>query len=122
MTAMSEEAATYSAVEALRGGRRAEIRALTPDDRADLIAAVGRTGAESFHRRFFGVRHEFTEREIAFFLNIDSIDHLALVAVVEEAGDRRSSAAGVTSSSSPGRPRWRSRSATSTRDKASGRR
>src|SRR5215213_3822211 len=82
-TAMSE-AATYSAGEALRDGRRVDIRALRPDDRADLIAAVDRTGAESFYRRFFGVRHEFTEREIASFLNIDFIGHVALVAVVEE--------------------------------------
>jgi RimJ/RimL family protein N-acetyltransferase len=78
------EAATYSAGEVLRDGRRVEIRALRPDDRADLIAAVRRTSAESFYRRFFGVRHEFTEREIASFLNIDFIDHVALVAVVEE--------------------------------------
>ena len=80
------DAATYSALESLRDGRRAEIRALRPDDRADLIAAVGRSSAESFYRRFFGVRHEFTEREIAFFLNIDFVDHVALVAVVEEGG------------------------------------
>jgi RimJ/RimL family protein N-acetyltransferase len=86
MTAMSEEAATYPAVEALRGGRRAEFRALRPDDRADLMAAVGRTSADSFYRRFFGVRHEFTEREIASYLNIDFTGHVALVAVVEEGG------------------------------------
>jgi RimJ/RimL family protein N-acetyltransferase len=78
------EAATYSAGEALRDGRRVEIRALQPDDRADLITAVGRTSAESFYRRFFGVRHEFTEREIASYLNIDFINHVALVAVMEE--------------------------------------
>ena len=80
------EAAKYSAVEALRGGGQAEIRALRPDDRADLIAAVGRTGAESFYRRFFGARHDFTEREIASFLDIDLVGHVALVAVVEEGG------------------------------------
>jgi RimJ/RimL family protein N-acetyltransferase len=80
------EAATYSAGEALRDGRWVEIRALRPDDRADLVAAVGRTSAESFYRRFFGVRHEFTERETDYFLNIDFIDHVALVAVAEEGG------------------------------------
>jgi RimJ/RimL family protein N-acetyltransferase len=85
MTAMSE-AATYSAGEALRDGRSVEIRSLRPDDRAELVAAVGRTSAESFYRRFFGARHEFTEREIDFFLNIDFVDHVALVAVVEEGG------------------------------------
>jgi RimJ/RimL family protein N-acetyltransferase len=81
------EAATYSAGEALRDGRRAEIRALRPDDRADLITAVGRTSAESFYRRFFGVRHEFTEREIASYLNIDFVNHVALVAAMDE-GER----------------------------------
>ena len=80
------EAARYSAVEALRNGRRVEIRALRPDDRADFVAAVGRTSAQSLYRRFFAVRHSFTEQEMAFFLDIDFIDHVALVAVVEEGG------------------------------------
>jgi hypothetical protein len=39
------EAGKYSAIEELRNGRRVEIRAFRPDDRADLLAAVGRTGA-----------------------------------------------------------------------------
>jgi RimJ/RimL family protein N-acetyltransferase len=85
MTAMPE-AAGYSAVEELRDGRRVEIRALRPDDRADLVSAVGRASPESLFRRFFGVRRGFTEQEIAFYLDIDFIDHVALVAVVEEGG------------------------------------
>ncbi|HET6519780.1 MAG TPA: GNAT family N-acetyltransferase [Geminicoccaceae bacterium] len=80
------EAAKYSAVEELRNGRRVEIRALRPDDRADLVSAVGRTSSESLFRRVFGVRRGFTEQEIAFFLNIDFNNHVALVAVVEEGG------------------------------------
>jgi GNAT superfamily N-acetyltransferase len=80
------EAAKYSAVEELRNGRRVEIRALRPDDRADLLAAVGRTGAESLFRRFFALKRGFTEKEIEFFVNIDFIAHVALVAVVEEEG------------------------------------
>jgi GNAT superfamily N-acetyltransferase len=78
------EAAKYSAVELLRNGRRVEIRALRPDDKADLIAAVGRTSAQSLYRRFFGVRRDFTEQEVAFFLNVDFVNHVALVAAVEE--------------------------------------
>jgi RimJ/RimL family protein N-acetyltransferase len=80
------EAAKYSAVEELRNGRRVEIRALRPDDRADLLAAVGRTGAEALFRRFFAPKRGFTEKEIDFFLNIDFIAHVALVAIVEEEG------------------------------------
>jgi hypothetical protein len=38
--------AKYSAIEALHDGRRFEIRALRPDDRADLLAAVSRTSGQ----------------------------------------------------------------------------
>ena len=80
------EVAKYSAAELLRNGRQAEIRALRSDDRADLIAAFGRTSSQSRYRRFFALKDGFTEGEIAFFLNIDFIDHVALVAVVDEGG------------------------------------
>ena len=68
------EAANYSAFP------------LRPDDQADLIAAVDRTSAQSLYRRFFGVRRGFTDQEIAFFLNVDFVNRVALVAVVDERG------------------------------------
>jgi len=80
------EAANYSAFETLRDGRRVEIRALRPDDRADLIAAVARSSAQSLYRRFFAVKRDFAEPEIEFFLNVDFVDHVALVTVVDESG------------------------------------
>src|SRR3712207_9099770 len=80
------EASEYSAVEMLRNGRRVEIRALRPDDRAALITAVGRASAQSLFRRFFAAKRGFTEQEIAFFVNIDFITHVALVAVEDEGG------------------------------------
>jgi RimJ/RimL family protein N-acetyltransferase len=80
------EAAEYSVVETLRNGRQVEIRALRPDDRAGLVAAVGRASAQSLFRRFFAAKRGFTEQEIAFFVNIDFTNHVALVAVVEEDG------------------------------------
>ena len=80
------EAANYSAFETLRDGRRVEIRALRPDDRADLIAAVARSSAQSLYRRFFAVKRDFAEPEVEFFLNVDFVDHVALVAVVYESG------------------------------------
>src|SRR5215472_6938792 len=84
------EAANYSAFETLRDGRRVEIRALRADDRADLIAAVARSSAQSLYRRFFAVKRDFAEPEIEFFLNVDFVDHVALVAVavVDESGRR----------------------------------
>jgi RimJ/RimL family protein N-acetyltransferase len=77
-------AASYSAVEVLRNGRPIEIRALRKDDRADLLDAVERSSAQSLYRRFFGAKRDFSEKEIEFFLSIDFINHVALVATVEE--------------------------------------
>ena len=78
--AMSETAG-YSAVELMRDGRRVEIRALRPDDRAELLAAIGRTSTQSLFRRFFAAKRGFTDQEIEFFLHVDFINHVALVAV-----------------------------------------
>jgi len=80
------EAAKYSAMERLRDGRTVEIRALAPDDKAGLLDAIDHTSSQSMYRRFFGAKREFSEKERAFFLNIDFVNHVALVAVVEEAG------------------------------------
>ena len=80
------ETANYSAFEQLRNGCRFEIRALRPADRADLIAAVDRASDQSLYCRFFGVKRGFTDQEIAFFLNVDFVSHVALVAVVDEGG------------------------------------
>jgi len=77
---------TYSAQERLRDDRPVEIRALRPDDEAGMLAAIGRTGTESLQRRFFVPKRGFSEKEKAFFMNIDFINHVALVAVIDEDG------------------------------------
>jgi len=82
------DSAQYSAIETLRDGRRVEIRALAPDDRVDLLAAINRASSRSIYRRFFAARRGFSESEIAFFLNIDFVSHVGLVALAEEAGRR----------------------------------
>ena len=78
--------ATYSVTERLRDGRSVDIRALRPDDKDDMLAAVGRTGTQSLQRRFFTVKRGFSDKEIAFFINIDFTTHIALVALADEDG------------------------------------
>jgi RimJ/RimL family protein N-acetyltransferase len=78
------ETAKYSAAERLRDGREIEIRALRPADEDDMLAAVDRTSAQSLYRRFFGAKRHFSESEKAFFLNVDFVSHVALVAVAKE--------------------------------------
>lgn len=80
------ETANYSAIETTRDGRRIEIRALKPPDQAGLLAAVDRSSSRSLHRRFFGVRRHFSAKEIDFFVKVDFVGHVALVAVADEAG------------------------------------
>ena len=80
------DAANYSAVEATRDGRRLEIRALKPQDQEGLHAAVDRSSPQSRYRRFFGAKRSFSDKEVNFFMNVDFVNHVALVAVVEERG------------------------------------
>jgi GNAT superfamily N-acetyltransferase len=80
------EQVKYSAVEALHNGQRIEIRALRPEDRTDFLAAVEQIGARSRYRRFFHPKRHFTDKEVAFYLNVDFVNHVALVAVGEEDG------------------------------------
>jgi RimJ/RimL family protein N-acetyltransferase len=78
--------ATYSAREQLRDGRPVHIRALKPDDEAGMLSAIDRTNAESLRRRFFVTKRHFSAGEKDFFLNVDFVRHVALVAVVEDEG------------------------------------
>jgi GNAT superfamily N-acetyltransferase len=80
------DASKYSVVETLRNGRRIEIRALRPDDRDSLVKTIDRASPQSLYRRFFGAKRHFTEDEIHFFLNVDFVNHVALVAVAEDDG------------------------------------
>jgi RimJ/RimL family protein N-acetyltransferase len=80
--------ATYSASEQLRNGRSIEIRALREEDEARMLAAIERTGGESLQRRFFVTKRGFSEKEKAFFMKVDFVNHVALVAEIDEGGPR----------------------------------
>jgi RimJ/RimL family protein N-acetyltransferase len=80
------EPANYSASETLRDGRSICIRALHPRHRSAVLEAVKRTSAKSLFRRFFGPRREFSESEIRFFLNVDFVNHVAIIAEIDENG------------------------------------
>jgi RimJ/RimL family protein N-acetyltransferase len=53
-----------------------------------MLAAIDRTSAQSLFRRFFGARREFSEREIHFFLDVDFVHHVAIVAEIDEDGKK----------------------------------
>lgn len=81
---MSE--AHYTAYETLADGSRIEIRALRREDEADMLAAIGKTSAQSLQRRFFVMKRHFSDKERAFFMDVDFKTHVALVALAAQDG------------------------------------
>jgi RimJ/RimL family protein N-acetyltransferase len=79
--------ANYFATETLRDGRTVEIRAQRPHDREAMQAAIARSSPGSLYRRFFAVRRQFSERETDYFLDIDFVNHVALVVVANDSGE-----------------------------------
>lgn len=77
------DASLYSTIEPLRDGRTVEIRALKPADRAGLLGAVANMSPEARYLRFFAPKRGFTEKEIEYYLNVDFVRHVALVAVLD---------------------------------------
>jgi ribosomal protein S18 acetylase RimI-like enzyme len=51
-----------------------------------MLAAIGQTSPQSLRRRFFVAKKGFSEQEMAFFLNIDFDNHVALVAEIDADG------------------------------------
>ncbi|OAF11859.1 GCN5 family acetyltransferase [Bradyrhizobium centrolobii] len=78
--------ASYTRREELRDSTPIEIRALRPEDEAGMLAALGQTSAQSIQRRFFAMKRHFSDKERAYFLEIDFSSQVALVACAEDAG------------------------------------
>jgi RimJ/RimL family protein N-acetyltransferase len=80
------QAAQYCVLDRLRDGRSVDIRAVRPDDRGDLLAAIGRVSPQTLSRRFFAPKRDLSPQEIAFFVDVDFVNHVALVAAIQEGG------------------------------------
>jgi ribosomal protein S18 acetylase RimI-like enzyme len=80
------EAISYTARERLADGSEIEIRALRREDEADMLAALEKISVQSLQRRFFAMKRHFTEKERRFFMDVDFINHVALVACADESG------------------------------------
>ena len=81
-----DDITNYSVIERLRNGRSVTIRTIRPHD-TDLVAAgLRRVSPESLYHRTFSARKTFNDKEIARLVNIDLERIVALVAVMQEAG------------------------------------
>ncbi len=71
----------------LRDGSRVLVRPVRPDDKELFIRGWQRFGEESRYRRFMGAKGRLTTSELAFFTEIDHVDHEALGALDPATGE-----------------------------------
>lgn len=74
-------AASQSQLVTLRSGDVVRIRQVRPDDAPALVRAYANLGEQSRYRRFFTVMPELPEATLKAAVEVDHIDHEALVAV-----------------------------------------
>src|SRR5712691_9428433 len=65
----------------LRDGSVVHVRPIEPGDKKLLRAAFDRLGAESRYRRFLHPVKQLSERELAYFTEVDHYDHEAVLTV-----------------------------------------
>ena len=62
------------------------IRSIKPDDKGALYDGFHRLSLESIHSRFFGGKHDLSDKELRFFTEVDFKTHVAIVAELEKDG------------------------------------
>jgi GNAT superfamily N-acetyltransferase len=78
------EPANYHIIDTPNDGCEVEIRAQRPEDRRALLAAVQRASTETMYRRFLVAKRELSEQDEHFFLDVDFVNHVVLVAEATE--------------------------------------
>ncbi|MEU4695715.1 bifunctional acetate--CoA ligase family protein/GNAT family N-acetyltransferase [Nonomuraea dietziae] len=74
--------AHWEADVVLADGGTAHVRPIRPADADRLRAFYSRLSAESIYFRYFGPRPKLSDREVAFFTNVDYVDRVALIATI----------------------------------------
>jgi RimJ/RimL family protein N-acetyltransferase len=72
----------------LSDGTRVRIRPVEPGDKPRLAAALAQLSSESIRRRFLVAKPSLSTAELRYLTEVDGVDHLALVAVMEDDPDQ----------------------------------
>jgi acetate---CoA ligase (ADP-forming) len=86
---MTIDPARYSEIEILRDGSSMRIRALRPDDKGRLLRHFESLSQRSIYQRFFGFKRGLTPADLVRFVDIDFVQHVALVAALGEGEEER---------------------------------
>ncbi|HSD10547.1 MAG TPA: GNAT family N-acetyltransferase, partial [Candidatus Binatia bacterium] len=83
------DARKFAADRVLRDGGSIHMRAIRPDDKARLVDHFKRLSARSVYFRFFGSKLRLTDDELRRFTEVDFVNHVALVATLQERGEEQ---------------------------------
>jgi RimJ/RimL family protein N-acetyltransferase len=72
----------------LSDGTRVRIRPVRPGDKPRLAAALTQLSRESVRARFLAAKPSLSKAELRYLTEVDGVDHLALVAVLEDQPDQ----------------------------------
>ena len=88
------DARNYSAQETLKNGLQVTIRAIRPDDRDALLAAIKELEERTVYLRFFGPKKEFSHRELTEATDVDFVRTVALVTCLQDSAGEKIIGAG----------------------------
>jgi len=72
----------------LPSGSRVLIRPIAADDKDKLARGLRQLSDESIRKRFLAAKPRFTRAELRYLTEVDGINHIALVAVLEDDPDQ----------------------------------
>lgn len=76
---MTSNLAGYKAEDKLPDGRTVFVRAIRPEDRLLLQEAFKRQSPHAIYLRFLRHKDKLTDEELAYFTEVDFVNHVALV-------------------------------------------
>ena len=68
-------------------GTRVLIRPIEPGDKEKLVTGLEQLSDESIRKRFLAAKPRFTSAELRYLTEVDGLNHIALVAVLEDQPD-----------------------------------
>jgi len=88
------DARNYSVQETLKNGLRVTIRAIKPEDKDALQAALKELDERTLYLRFFALKQEFTHQELTAAIEVDFVRTVALVTCIPGNGGEKIIGAG----------------------------
>jgi len=88
------DAMNYSVQEMLKNGLQVTIRAIRPDDREALVAALKGLEERTLYYRLFGAKQDFSEQELTDATDVDFIRTVALVTCIPDGSEEKIIGAG----------------------------